>query len=230
MNTHKSTKLGYMAIKLDMSKAYDRVEWIFLEKVMRKLGYNERWINPIMICVNTVSYSVLVNGEPKGLIRPTRRIRQGNPLSPFLFLLCMEGLHSLISKAEREGAIHESSLSKTSPKLTHLLFANDSFYKSNRSECQKVLQILAHYERLSGQQINRGKTAIFFSKSTNDAMKLEIKEALGVPEIMHYDRYLGLPSLVGRHKKARFEYIKEKFGGNCKGRKKSCCLKQVEKS
>ena len=106
MNIHKSSKSGYMAVKLDMSKAYDSVEWIFLEKVMRKLGFNERWINLMMFCVKTVLYSVLVNGEPKGLIRPTRGIRQGDPLSPFLFLLCTEGLHSLISKAEREGAIH----------------------------------------------------------------------------------------------------------------------------
>ena len=115
INVHKSTKSGYMALKLDMSKAYDRVEWIFLEQVMRKLGFNERWINLMTVCAKTVSYSMLVNGEPKGLIRPTRGIRQGDPLSPFLFLLCTEGLHSLISKAEREGAIHGFGLSKRSP-------------------------------------------------------------------------------------------------------------------
>ena len=65
MNIHKSSKHGYMAIKFDMSKAYDRVEWFFLEITMRKLGFNERWITLMMICVKTVSYSVLVNGEPK---------------------------------------------------------------------------------------------------------------------------------------------------------------------
>ena len=140
-------KSGYMAVKLDMSKAYDRVEWIFLEKVMRKLGFNERWINLMMVCAKTVSYSVLVNGEPKGLIRPTRGIRQGDPISPFLFPLCTEGLHSLISKAKREGAIHGFDLSRRSPKLTHLLFADDSllFCRSIRSECQRVLEILSQY-------------------------------------------------------------------------------------
>ena len=87
MKNHKSGKTSYMTLKLDMSKAYDRVEWPFLEEVMRKLGFNERWINLMMICVNLVSYLILVNGKPKGLIHPTKGIRQGDPLSLFLFLL-----------------------------------------------------------------------------------------------------------------------------------------------
>ena len=94
-----------MALKLDMSKTYNMVKWAFLEAVMRKLGFNKRWINPMMFCATLVSYSTLVNGP----IHPPRGIRQGNPLPPFLFLFCTEGLHSvlhsLISKADREGSI-----------------------------------------------------------------------------------------------------------------------------
>ena len=80
-----------------------------------------------------------------------------------------------------------------------------------------MLEILAQYESLLGQQINRGKTAIFFSKSTNEAMKLEIKEALGVPEIKQFYKYLGLPSPVGKHKKASFDYIKERIWRKLQG-------------
>ena len=162
------------------SKNYDRGEWSFLEEVMRKLGFNEQWITLMMICVKSVSYSVLVNGEPKGMIRPSRGIFQGDPLSRFLFLLCTEGLHSLISKAANEGSIHGFGLSRRSPKLTHLLFADDSllFCRSSKSECQKILQILESYESMSGQKLNRGKTSIFFSKSTTEIVKAEIKEAL----------------------------------------------------
>ena len=107
--------------KLDMSKAYDRVEWSFLEKIMSKLGFEKRWINLIIICVKTVSYSILVNGEPKGLIHPTRGISQGDPLSPFIFLLYTKGLHSIISKAKNHGAIRGFSLGRRSPRQTLLV-------------------------------------------------------------------------------------------------------------
>ena len=134
---------------------------------MEKLGFKDRWINLMMICVKSVSYSILVNGEPKGLIYPTRGIQQGNLVSPFLFLLC----------SENASAIRGFSLGRRSPRLTHLLFADHSvlFYKSNQQDCQKVLEILATYESVSRQQINKRKTALFFSKSTTDASKTKNK-------------------------------------------------------
>ena len=200
-----------MAIKLDMSKAYDRVEWDYLSSVMEKMGFNKYWIRLIMLCVKTVTYSISVNGEPKGMITPTKGIRQGDSLSHFLFLLCTEGLNGLINQASQQGHIKGYSLCRNSPRLTYLLFADDSLLicKANIEECQRVLDILEVYGRCLGQQINRSKTTIFFSKSTSDDIRNQIKLALEVPEIVQYERYVALPSLVGRNKKASFIYIKE---------------------
>ena len=92
-----------MALKLDMSKAYDRVEWLFLEKILLRMGLQESWVALIMECITTVSYSILVNGEPKGLIKPSRGLRQGDPLSRYLFLFCVEGLNAIIMGAALKG-------------------------------------------------------------------------------------------------------------------------------
>ena len=148
---YKGGTYGYMALKLDMSKAYDREKWYYLEGIMRKMGFRERWINLVMGCVKTISYSVLINGEPCGMIFPTRGIRQGDPLFPFLFLLYTEGLNDLIKKVEFQGDIHGYSFCSRGPKLTHRLFAEDSliFCKATMEECDKVMEILNKYEEAS---------------------------------------------------------------------------------
>ena len=130
-----------MALKLDISKAYDWIEWSFLEELMRKMVFNEIWINLIMLCVKTVTYSILTNGEPRGLIHPTKGIRQGDPLSPFLFLLYTKGLNGLIKHVERNRDIHGFSLCRRNPILTHLLFTDDNllFCKSTEEECDNLV-------------------------------------------------------------------------------------------
>lgn len=92
-------KNGVAAIKLDMSKAYDRVEWAFLEKMMLRLGFSSQWVHMVMNCVTTVRYRIKVNGEYSNHINPQRGLRQGDPLSPYLFIICAEDLSGMLQKS-----------------------------------------------------------------------------------------------------------------------------------
>ncbi|XP_052882268.1 secreted RxLR effector protein 78-like [Gossypium arboreum] len=87
---------GFMAVKLDMSKAYDRVERKFIKEITTRMGFDSRWIETIMECISSVSYSVIVNGFEGEKFQPVRGLRQGDPLSPFMFLICGEGLSCLM--------------------------------------------------------------------------------------------------------------------------------------
>lgn len=115
-----------MALKLDISKAYNQVEWQFLELTMRKMGFCNRWVDLIMSCIGLTSYQVLVNGVPRGEIWLTRGIRQGDPLSPYLFLICLEALNQQLQYAASFGAIRGFSLCWEGPKISHLFFVDDT--------------------------------------------------------------------------------------------------------
>ena len=163
MKHHQTGKSGFMALKLDMSKAYDRLEWSYLEALMKRMGFCDTWVALIMECISMVSYSILVNGEPSSTIYPSRGIRQGDPLLPYLFILCTKGFHGLLASAADAGHIRGVSICKKGPRLTHLFFADDSvvFYRVSLAECHMIQNLLSCYERASGQMLNRCKNGSF---------------------------------------------------------------------
>ena len=129
------------------------------------MGFNSKWIQLIFACIRSVSYSIMLNSQPHDLISLIRGLYQGDPLSPYLFLLVTEGLHALFRKAEGKGDISGVSLCPAGPQISHLLFADDNlvFCRASVFECIKIQSILYSYEQVSGQSINRGKANIFFS-------------------------------------------------------------------
>lgn len=129
-----------MSVKSDMSKAYDRVEWEFIRAVLERLGFHPIWVNWIMQCITTVTYSYLVNGAAQGVVIPGRGIKQGDPLSPYIFILCSEVLSDLCKKAQQEKKLIGIRVGKKSPRLSHILFADDTmfFCKADTQNCEAL--------------------------------------------------------------------------------------------
>lgn len=204
---------GWMVVKLNMSKAYGRVEWVYLEAIMRKMGFHERWISLAMMCVKTMSFSVLINGEPRGKIIPTRGLRQGDPISLYLFLLCAEGLSTILWDEVKMGKIKGVSACRGAPQISHL-FADDCiiFCRAIMDEANRVSQMLKDYEEASGQKLNKEKTSLFFSKNTTREIKDGIKNLFGAQVIQQHEKYLGLPLMGGSEKKKAFCCIKDQVG------------------
>jgi hypothetical protein len=147
-----------------------------------------------MMCVTTVKYAVLVNGNPCESIIPSKGIRQGDPISPYLFILYVKALSAMIDKANIEGSITGVPTSKHGPRISHLFFANYYllFCRSTISQWNYLANLLRRYEEASGQRLNCSKTGIFFSTNTLQAIREEIVEVVGIPITQRYDTYLGL--------------------------------------
>ena len=140
----------------------------FLRGIMEKLGFPETWVDRVMGCVTISYFSVLINGTPYGNISPSRGLRQRDPLSPYLFLLCIEGFTSLLQKAKMEGQIKGVSVRRRAPRITNLLFVEDSllFCQANKQEVKEITEILKMYASSSGQCIKLGKSLLYFSGNT----------------------------------------------------------------
>lgn len=160
----------------------------------------------MMRCVSTVSYDICFNGTILGPITPKRGLRQGDPLSPYLFLFCVEGLSNLLDNAEEEGKI-----SPTAPEISHFLFADDSFLFSKASlvKSNYMNKILQNYANMSGEEINYQKSDIMFSSNVRVDKQRQLSAVLGVQNDLSEGHYLGLPSLVGRSKKRVFDFVKD---------------------
>lgn len=196
-----------------MSKAYDRIEWKFVEAIMKKLGFLAKWINLMTRCFNSVSYSFKVNGKMTKSIQPSRGLRQGDPLSPYIFVICTQGLSSLINGYKESGLIKGVQMASRGPTITHLFFADDSllFFKADRDSCRYIKDCLDIYERASGQMINYDKSALSFSPHTSKENQERVKHFLRIRESRRHELYLGMPSFSLKNKRVQFGYIKERM-------------------
>lgn len=198
-------KKGVAGLKIDVSKAYDRLEWRF--------GFHLTWISRVMTCVQTVSYSLLRNGGIFGDVHPQRGIRQGDPISLYLYILCAEGLSAIMRNFEETGLLHGVKVARGAPSVSHLLFADDCFFsfQATNVEASNMKAILTKYERLLGQAVNYNKSTVCFSPNTSNADRFSVCSLLGVREIEKPGKYLGMPMYVGKDKAGVFGFLNDRM-------------------
>ena len=189
-------KLGRSGIvfKLDFEKAYDHVEWDFLDFVLRMKGFGSLWRKWILGCLSTVSYSIFINGRPRGKFKGSRGLRQGDPLSPFLFTLVADVLGRLIDKAKDSDAIHGFFVGRNKVEVTHLQFADDTllFMEPNHNVFINFLRLLEVFGAVLGLRVNLTRSTLLGINIDEDLLQnfaLISGCEIGVWPI----KYLGLP-------------------------------------
>ena len=200
--------------KLDIEKAYDKINWNFLTVVFGKMGFKEKCMGWIQWCISTASFSVMLNGSPEGFFRSSRGLRQGDPLSPYLFVLGMEAFSLLVDRAVEGGFISGYKFkgrNGTERQITHLLFADDTlvFCEDTEDQMTYLSWILAWFEAMSGLSINLDKSSLIPVGRVENVENLAIE--LGCKIGYLPAEYLGLPLGAKRNASSVWDGVEERF-------------------
>ncbi|KAM2673196.1 hypothetical protein EV2_014512 [Malus domestica] len=223
LKSRKAKRKFELGIKLDMHKAYDRVEWDFFMAIMEKMGFAPMWRNLVLGCISTVNFAIMLNGQPGSKFAPTRGLRQGDPLSPYLFLLVSEVLSLLIQKASGTKMINGVQFNPMGPCISHIFFADDTliFLRADKKNCSNLGSLIQEYCLASGQQVNLQKSSVFFGANLPGALRGELAGILGMPTVETPGCYLGVPTIWGRSKKGGLAYVKDRVLEKVQGWKQS---------
>lgn len=183
------------------------------------MGFSDEWISTVMRCVTNVRYAVWINGELSECFVPTRGLRQGDPISPYLFLLCAEGLSCLMKEKEQGGILRGVKNGRMGPAITHLLFADDNifFTKGHIKNLQALKEVLNIYSEGSGQRINFQKSSVYFGYHCPEQVRHRVKTVLNVHSEAVQTNYLGMPSWVGRCPSRIFNSVYERMWKRIRG-------------
>ena len=199
----KKKKIPGTLIKLDFEKAYDSINWSFLRMVLEKLGFGRKWIRWIMNCVTSASLSILLNGSPLKPFKMEKGLRQGDPLSPYLFILVSEALVCLLKKAEDANLIEPVHIGKEKISLKHLQFADDTLIFAPKSPrvVTNYFRILDVFALMSGLNLNYSKSCFISWNASDKEWASETARHMGCSHSSCPFSYLGFP--LGDHMNRR---------------------------
>ena len=193
-----------------MENAYNRLDWNFIKVCLTSFGFASKWIDWIMECISTVSFSVLVNGALDDLFSPSRGIRQADPISPYIFIICVEVLARMLQKeCEKPRSPIGIKVSRTHDQLPFLTFDDDTliFVNANLEGVNKIKSILDKYCTISGQKINYAMSYFQCTRNIPGSKKCSFKASLGMKEVATLGLYLGCHLINGRVSKQPFDEI-----------------------
>ncbi|XP_060182081.1 uncharacterized protein LOC132611714 [Lycium barbarum] len=196
----KPNKGGNMVIKLDMAKAYDKVSWPYLYAVMKRLGFNDHWVNLILKFISNNWYSLVLNGGRFGFFKSENGLRQGDLISPSLFVISAEPLSILLNKLHDDPNFRNFYMNKRGPNINHLCFADDVilFTSGNRKSLKRIMRTLESYEAASGQQINKHKSTIILHSKASSRRVDRASRITGMKKESLPFKYLSCPLYTGR--------------------------------
>ena len=200
--------------KLDIEKAYDHIRWDFLLQMLERMGFGSKWIRWINWCISTASFSVLINGSPSGFFRSSRGLRQGDPLSPYLFVIGMEALSCLLKRAVEGNFISGCRFEGRDGGeivISHLLYADDTiiFCDANAEQLMYLRWTLMWFEAFSGLKINLHKSEIIPLGRVDNVEELAAELGCGVGSLP--TKYLGLPLGAPHRALGVWDSIEERF-------------------
>ena len=198
---------------LDLEKAFDNVNWDYLLHCLKDFRFPGITIKLIMHCVTSSTFSILWNGNKLPPFKPSHGLRQGDPLSPYLFILCMEKLSVAINTEVLQGEWEPIQITNAGPQISHLLFADDDllFIKSRNAQICFVADFFDRFSKASGLKINLSKSRAFYFTSTPQRKITILTSISGIWSSSSLHRYLGFPIIKGRPKRSDFFFIIEKM-------------------
>ena len=210
----KSWKQDAFMLKIDLAKAFDRLEWDFIVSVLARKGLHGHFINLVHACISSPTFSVLINGQPSHKFKSFRGIRQGCPMSPYLFVIAINELSISLNEALQANHLQGISLGPNCPFVHSLLFADDLLVcgQATLREAQTMANLIHQFCELSGQTPNWGKSAILFSSHVSQATIQSIKQAFPVSNLDANFTHLGHPLILpANNRLAAYNFVLDKF-------------------
>eukprot|EP00253_Pinus_taeda_P031168 PITA_31168 len=218
LHSIKTQKIPGMIIQLDLSKAFDKISWTYIREILQAFGFNQIWINWIMELVSGAFFSIMLNGGPLQPFLPSRGISQGDPLSPFLFVIMAEGLGRSISQEIQTNQLKGIKAMHQGPIVTHQQFVDDTMLMGTPTikEAQTFNKVLSTFSDASGMEINLTKSKLFFF-NTSIPVQRNLNKILKIQRNSLPTKYLGIPLSEHAPKAANWEDLLNKMKARLSG-------------